>query len=184
MNVSDEAVGIVVSNSLRVTESVAKLTGLGAKHLALLVFTLMQEQMNDKNKMYGKTSLVRLLNDGDTRDFQIAKTHLAAFCKEAKNFGVLWHIAPTEYDNPNADVIIRAADYPKLNRIFEKIGYVAEKMNDNEKNEVPRLEFENELKKQKSGYEKTSGVVVSRIENAKERLAGQSKKKLEKGKQR
>ena len=86
MNTSGEVADLMVRESIQVTESAAKLAGLGAKNLAAIIIAL----INDDNKLQGKTNLKQLLKaDKPLCILQIKENDLNKFNQEAKKYGVL-----------------------------------------------------------------------------------------------
>ena len=84
MNTSGEVADLMVRESIQVTESAAKLAGLGAKNLAATL-------INDDNKLQGKTNLKQLLKaDKPLCILQIKENDLNKFNQEAKKYGVLF----------------------------------------------------------------------------------------------
>ena len=84
MNTSGEVADLMVRESIQVTESAAKLAGLGAKNLAAIIIAL----INDDNKLQGKTNLKQLLKaDKPLCILQIKENK---FNQEAKKYGVLF----------------------------------------------------------------------------------------------
>lgn len=87
MNTSGEVADLMVKEGIQITESAAKLAGLGAKNLAAIIIAL----MNDESKMQGKTNLKQLLkSDKPLCILQIKETDLKKFNSEAKKYGVLF----------------------------------------------------------------------------------------------
>ena len=87
MNTSGEVADLMVRESIQVTESAAKLAGLGAKNLAAIIIAL----INDDNKLQGKTNLKQLLKaDKPLCILQIKENDLNKFNQEAKKYGVLF----------------------------------------------------------------------------------------------
>lgn len=141
MNTSGEVADLMVKESIQVTESAAKLAGLGAKNLAAIIIAL----INDDNKLQGKTSLKQLLKaDKPLCILQIKENDLNKFNQEAKKYGVLF-TAVSDKSNTTGlcDVIAKQEDVTKLNYIMEKMGYAAPDIEQN----VPDKTEEKEVKK-------------------------------------
>ena len=120
MNPGGDAAEQVVRLSLEGVEVAAKISGNGAKNIALLLYaTLKQEQ-----KTKGKARLTSMLKSGkELKVYTITNKDLAKFSQEAKRYGVLYCVLKDRKNNdPNAavDVIARAEDASKIQRITER----------------------------------------------------------------
>lgn len=106
--------------SLEGTEVALKITEAGAKNLAVLLYAVLKEE----KKTRGKARLTSLLRSGrELKVFPVRNADLNRFTKEAKRYGILYCVlADKEKKDPNgvADVIARAEDAPKINRIVER----------------------------------------------------------------
>ena len=88
MSTSGETADLMVREGIQITESALKLAGLGAKNLAALLIAL----ANDNQKVAGKTTLKRLIQDREELTiFSIKEQDLAAFKKESTQYGVLYY---------------------------------------------------------------------------------------------
>ena len=118
MNGSGEVADLMVREGIQITESAAKLAGLGAKNLAAIVIAL----LNEDNKLQGKTALKNLLKaDKPLCILQINKQELKKFQSEAKRYGVLFTVV-TDKTSESCDIIAKQDDVVKLNYIIEKLG--------------------------------------------------------------
>ena len=120
MNPGGDAAEQVVRLSLEGVEVAAKISGAGAKNIALLLYaTLKQEQ-----KTKGKARLTSMLKSGkELKVYTITSKDLAKFSQEAKRYGVLYCVLKDRKNSdPNAavDVIARAEDASKIQRITER----------------------------------------------------------------
>ncbi len=109
----------MVRLSLEGAEVAMRISGAGAKNLAVLLVAVLREEQ----KTQGKTRLSNLIKSGkELTVFTIPEEDLALFKREAKRYGVLYcDIKEKEYmDNETVDIIARAEDAPKINRIIEK----------------------------------------------------------------
>lgn len=119
MNEASAAADQLTREGLQAAEMAAKLTALGAKNLAALVMALLK----DNEKLAGKTNLKRLLRDGkELKVIPLSEEKRAAFSAEAKRYGVLFSVIHNK-ESGDIDVLVRAEDAAKINRIFERIGY-------------------------------------------------------------
>lgn len=109
--------------TIQISEAAIKLSALGAKNLAALCIAL----ANENQKLAGKTSMTRLLKEGkELRVFDVKEHDLAEFAKAAKQYGVLFSVIKNGRDEyGNVDVLARAEDVSKINRILEKMQYIA-----------------------------------------------------------
>ena len=123
MSTNGETADLMVREGIQITESVVKLAGLGAKNLAALLIAL----ANDNQKLAGKTTLKRLIQDGDELTiFSIKKEDLDGFRMEAKSYGVLYCPIINKMENTGTvEIMAKAKDARQLNRIFERMGYPA-----------------------------------------------------------
>jgi hypothetical protein len=120
MNPGGDAAEQVVRLSLEGVEVAARISGNGAKNIALLLYaTLKQEQ-----KTKGKARLTSMLKSGkELKVYTITQKDLAKFSQEAKRYGVLYCVLKDRKNtDPNAavDVIARAEDASKIQRITER----------------------------------------------------------------
>ena len=114
MNTSGEVADLMVKEGIQITESAAKLAGLGAKNLAAIIMALLK----DESRMQGKTNLKQLLkSDKPLCILQIKEADLKKFNSEAKKYGVLFTaVSDRANDTGLCDIIA------KLNYIVEKLG--------------------------------------------------------------
>ena len=120
MNPGGDAAEQVVRLSLEGAEVAARITGNGAKNIALLLYaTLKQEQ-----KTKGRARLTSMLRSGkELKVYTITQKDLKRFSQEAKRYGVLYCVLKDKTNtDPDAaiDVIARAEDASKIQRITER----------------------------------------------------------------
>ena len=120
MDSSGEAAEQVVRMSLEGVEVAARITGEGAKNIAVLLYSILKEEKKTK----GKARLTSMLRSGkELKVFTVRQKDLAKFTKEAKKYGVLYCVLTDRQNkDPNAevDVIARAEDASKISRIVER----------------------------------------------------------------
>lgn len=120
MNTGGEAAEQIVRMSLEGFEVAAKITGAGAKNIAILLYTILKEEKKTK----GKARLTNMLRSGkELKVFTVKSGDLKKFTQEAKRYGVLYCVlADRKNKDPNAivDVIARAEDASKISRIVER----------------------------------------------------------------
>ena len=106
--------------SLEGFEVAAKITGAGAKNIAILLYSILKEEKKTK----GKARLTSMLRSGkELKVFTVKNADLKKFTQEAKKYGVLYCVlADRKNKDPNAevDVIARAEDASKISRIVER----------------------------------------------------------------
>ena len=109
----------MVRLSLEGMEVAMRISGAGAKNLAVILAAVLREEQ----KTQGKTRLTNLIKTGrELTVFTIPEEDLQVFKKEAKRYGVLYcDIKEKDFmDSGTVDIIARADDAPKINRIVEK----------------------------------------------------------------
>ena len=126
MNTSGEAAEQIVRMSLEGFEVAAKITGAGAKNIAVLLYSILKEEKKTK----GKARLTNMLRSGkELKVFTVKNGDLKKFTQEAKKYGVLYCVlADRGNKDPNAevDVIARAEDASKISRIAERFKLASE----------------------------------------------------------
>ena len=120
MNTGGEAAEQIVRMSLEGFEVAAKITGAGAKNIAILLYSILKEEKKTK----GKARLTSMLRSGkELKVFTAKRGDLQKFTQEAKKYGVLYCVLTDRKNkDPNAevDVIARAEDASKISRIVER----------------------------------------------------------------
>lgn len=120
MNTGGEAAEQIVRMSLDGFEVAAKITGAGAKNIAVLIYSILKEEKKTK----GKARLTSMLRSGkELKVFTVKNGDLKKFTQEAKKYGVLYCVLTDRKNkSPDAevDVIARAEDASKISRIVER----------------------------------------------------------------
>ena len=120
MNPGGDAAEQVVRLSLEGVEVAARISGNGAKNIALLLYAALKEEQKTK----GKARLTNMLKSGkELKVYTITQKDLAKFSQEAKRYGVLYCVLKDKKNtDPNAavDIIARAEDASKIQRITER----------------------------------------------------------------
>lgn len=120
-----EAADQMVREALQVTEVAIKLSALGIKNA--LALSLGYAKENPKVK--GKTSLDRLLREGkELKIIALQSKDVGQFKELAKQYGVLFAVIKDKAQNEKVDVMFKAEDVAKLNRIYEQLGYAIPKV--------------------------------------------------------
>ena len=119
MNTSGEAADQVVRMSLEVGEAALKISGTGAKHLAVMLYAVLKE----KKKTKGRVRLETLVKSGRPLTvFSVKESDLKQFVQEAKRYGVLYCAVrnPRGSSDGLVDVIVKEEDAPRINRIVDR----------------------------------------------------------------
>ena len=121
MSQGSDAAEQMVKETMIISETAAKLAGLGAKNLAVLLTLYLREEHPFK----GETNLKKLLKEGkEIRVFCLDKDSLAEFKQHAKDYGIIYRALKQKNDESNIiDVLVKAEDTPRVNRILEKMKY-------------------------------------------------------------
>ncbi len=119
MNSSDSAEAIV-KMTLEGVEVAARITGAGAKNIAVLLYTMHKDQKMTK----GKTNLNSMLKTGSPlKIFSLKEEDLKKFHQESKRYGVLYTAVTDKkhkIKDGMVDIYVRAEDAAKVNRIIER----------------------------------------------------------------
>ena len=124
MNTSGEAADQVVRMSLEVGEAALKISGTGAKHLAVMLYTVLKE----KKKTKGRVRLETLVKSGRPLTvFSVKESDLKQFVQEAKRYGVLYCAVrnPKGSSDGLVDVIVKEEDAPRINRIVDRFQFAS-----------------------------------------------------------
>lgn len=120
MNPGGDAAEQVVRLSLEGVEVAARITGNGAKNIAILLHAVLKEEQKTK----GKTRLTNMLRTGkELKVYTVQQKDLKKFTQEAKRYGVLYCVLRDKNnkdENAVVDVIARAEDASKIQRITER----------------------------------------------------------------
>ena len=121
MSQGSDAAEQMVKETMIISETAAKLAGLGAKNLAVLLTLYLREE----HPLKGETNLKKLLKEGkEIRVFCLDKDSLAEFKQHAKDYGIVYSALKQKNDESNIiDVLVKAEDTPRVNRILEKMNY-------------------------------------------------------------
>lgn len=118
MNSESQAADQMVSMSLHGMDFIVRLAGDGAKNLIVLLAAFMKDNIQVK----GRTTLNRMLRDGkEIKVFQIRNDQIRDFAAEAKRIGLLFTAIKDKSGVENCDILIRAEDASKVNRIIERM---------------------------------------------------------------
>ncbi len=124
MNNGGDAAEQIVRLSLEGFEVAVKLTGAAAKNVAVLLASVLKQEINQSSKTRGKARLTNMIKSGkELKVFSIPQGDLKKFTEQAKKYGVLYCVLRdknSKGDNVPIDVIARAEDSSKIQRIVER----------------------------------------------------------------
>lgn len=124
MNTSGEAADQIVRMSMEVGEAALKISGKGAKQLAVLLYAILKEQ----KKTRGRARLETLVRSGRPLTvFSIKESDLKKFVQEAKRYGILYCAVrnPRGSNDGMADIMVKEEDAPRINRIVERFQFAS-----------------------------------------------------------
>lgn len=118
MSVAGESADQIVKVSLDGVDIMLRLAGDATKDIARL---LIQESRKPQ-RTKGRASLLEMFKQQTpVKVFEVEEKSLKTFCKEAKRYGVLYHVLKNKNSNsPVCDVLVRAEDIDKVNRILSR----------------------------------------------------------------
>ncbi len=124
MNTSGEAADQIVRMSLEVGEAALKISGEGAKQLAVILYAILKEQKKTK----GKARLETLIRSGKPITvFSVKESDLKKFVQEAKRYGILYCAVrdPKGSSDGMVDIMVKEEDAPRINRIVERFKFAS-----------------------------------------------------------
>lgn len=162
----------IVRLSLEGFEVAARLSGSAAKNIALLLVSVLKQEQKTK----GKARLTNMIKSGkELKVFSIPNKDLKKFTEQAKRYGVLYCVLrdrSTKGDNVPVDIIARAEDASKIQRIVDRfeLGKVdkASIVSDAEKNVADRTAAEIDVPQKSKGeriVEEAMGKAIQKEEN-------------------
>ena len=140
-----EAADEVVRMALNGTEVAIRLTGAAAKNLAAI---LVAWSKNHK-KVYGKTSMMKLLRSGEELQvLSLTKEQYKDFKAAAKRQVLFAPFVDTKSEDEKVDVVISSRSIPLINHILERIGYahVTQEQEEPPKKDTPSRQSSSETK--------------------------------------
>lgn len=124
MNTSGEAADQVVRMSLEAGEAALKISGTGAKQLAVILYAILKEQKKTK----GRARLETLVRSGKPLTvFSVKESDLKKFVQEAKRYGILYCAVrdPKGSRDGMVDIMVKEEDAPRINRIVERFKFAS-----------------------------------------------------------
>lgn len=164
MSNSSDAAEQIVHFTLEGVEVAAKITGEAARDIAGLIAAAIKNPKNKRTK--GRARLSRLLKSGkELTVFSLKQRDLEQFTRNAKKYGVLYTVLRdrTTKKHPDAeiDIIARAEDGSKIQRIIERFGLnLTEEQKATIVNESQK-ELEERAAKEKDKPEKSKSELVA-----------------------
>ena len=121
------------------TETVVRISGDGARQLAAFLMAWAQQDHSKDLARYGRTSMVRLLKSGqELQVFRMKPEEYAAFKPQAKQYRLLYSALRNKQDKDDLiDLVVRADEIPRVNHIFERIGYGSVQQGEDSKKKEP-----------------------------------------------
>ena len=120
MDASSEAADQIVRMTLQGAEVALRITGAGARDAA----AMLAAAMASSQKTRGKARLAALLRSGkELRVFPIRRADLGTFAREARRYGIVYTVVKQKDDSESVDLLVRAEDASKVNRIAERHGF-------------------------------------------------------------
>ena len=120
-DVAEQMVRILLNG----TETVVRISGEGARHIAAFLMAWAQQDHSRDMARYGRTSMVRLLKSGqELQVFRMKPEEYTAFKPQAKQYRLLYSALRNKQGKDGLiDLVVRADEIPRVNHIFERIGY-------------------------------------------------------------
>ena len=170
MNTSAEAADQVVRMSLNGAEAALKITGSGAKEVAKLLFKALKDLSKQSKKTKGQMRLSNLVKSGKKLDiYQVSDANLKRFCEQAKKYGMLYTVLKDRNKNDGiTEVMVKAEDKAKIDRIFEKLGLVPENVADVYPEKAQEKDAPERASKEKSAADKFLDEVMAKPNPTKE----------------
>ena len=115
-----DAVDQIVNYTFKGGELAFRITGAAAKNLAVLVAALMK----DTHKTSGKTRMARMYREGkEQKVITIPDGKLPDFDALAKQYGVLYCVINDKTVADGMDLVVKAEDAEKINRIYSRLNW-------------------------------------------------------------
>ena len=147
MSNGGDAAEQIVRMSLEGVEVAAKISGAAAKEIAIFLAAALKNK-NSNLKLKGKARMASMLKSGKALEiFSVKESDLQNFVQGAKQYGIVYCVLRNRKNSPDGlcDVMVKADDAPKINRVVERFKFAA----------VDKAKIESEIVKAKT--EKTVG---------------------------
>lgn len=161
MSEESQAVQTMVSAAEKGAEATARValeTSKGVFHTAKSIVALAAALMKSHPKSKGKIKLAKMVNQGkELVPFQILERDKRTFHKLAKDYGITYvMVKNSKTQDGRVEVIAKAEDAGRINRIIERLGYPVPAREGEEKNAVPRTLSKEESKEYGSSNERST----------------------------
>ena len=180
MNTGGESAELLMKMMLNGSEVLIRLTGSGAKNVAVLLYSVLREQ----NKTKGSERLSNMLRSGKKlRVYTFQDKDLQKFKEVAKQYGILYTVLK-EKDHTGGvfDVLVRAEDEHKLARVIERFEFThvdtaslrAEILKEKEERETAQKKEPAETKEEtqeKANVEKEKAPEEPSVQSAEDKAA-------------
>ena len=149
MENSGEVSGLMVKESVQLSDAAVKILAAGSKNLAAFLLALSQ---NNK-KLYGKANMARLLQMGrELKTFHIKESDLEDFRAYAKKNVLFSVIKDTRSTSGIVDLVTNVDYVPLVNHYLEQRGYPAQEQGEEApKKAAPRARPEHSSPQRGSG---------------------------------
>lgn len=147
MNHSGDAAEQIVRMSLEGVEVAARITGTGAKEIAVFLAAALKNK-NNTLKLKGKARMTSMLKSGKALEiFSVKESDLQKFAQGAKQYGIVYCVLRNSKHSQDGlcDVMVKADDAAKISRVVERFKFAT----------VDKAKIESEIVKAKA--EKSTG---------------------------
>ena len=161
MSEESQVVQTMISAAEKGAEATARIaleTGKGVLHTAKSIVALAAALIKSHPKSKGKIKLTKMVSQGkELVPFQILERDKAAFHKLAKDYGITYvMVKNSKTQDGRVEIIAKAEDAGRINRIIERLGYPAPTREGEEKNAVTRTLSKEESKEYGSFKERSA----------------------------
>ena len=176
MSEESQAVQTMVSAAEKGAEATARIaleTGKGVLHTAKSIVALAAALIKSHPKSKGKIKLTKMVSQGkELVPFQILERDKATFHKLAKDYGITYvMVKNSKTQDGRVEVIAKAEDAGRINRIIERLGYPAPTREGEEKNAVSRTLSKEESKEYGSFNERSMSTMSTRTNEERKRTS-------------
>lgn len=174
MSEESQAVQTMVSAAEKGAEATARValeTGKGVLHTAKSIVALAAALIKSHPKSKGKIKLTKMVSQGkELVPFQILERDKAAFHELAKDYGITYvMVKNSKTQDGRVEVIAKAEDAGRINRIIERLGYPAPTREGEGKNAVTRTLSKEESKEYGSFNERSMSTMNTRTNEERKR---------------
>ena len=102
------------------TEFILKISGVAIKNIVTALYVASKDTSSKKGKARLKTMLK---SEKEIKIFSVKRSDMKVFATEAKSYGVLYCVLSSKQNrvmDDMVDIMVRAEDAPKVNRIIER----------------------------------------------------------------